>query len=508
MSSTTATSSSPHSPAAGPDEWADLVHDGACFIAGSWVHGHGPASPTFNPSNGLVLAAPAASDERQVEEAARAARHAFDKGEWSRLGPAERSALLFRLADLLERDRDRLVRLVASEVGTPISSAAQIQVDGPIAYFRWFAEAAARGPEWGGYERSLPLHHDPITSSSILVRHPAGVVAALTSYNFPIQLCAWKLGPALASGCSVVLAPSPKAILSTVAFVRLAEEAGFPPGAVNLVFGGPTVAEAVCTAPEVDMITFTGSPQVGSRIMQLAAPDLKKVVLELGGKSPNIVLPGADVGLTIASSCQRFTMNNGQACGATTRAFVPTSVFDEYVERSVAYLDSMVVGDALDPATGVGPLITQEHLVGVEGYLERAVQGGGTIVTGGRRPQALDDGYFLQPTLVTGLGNDAEIAQEELFAPVVTVMPYESVDEVVRLANASRFALNANIWGPTAEALGVARRLRSGTVTVNGGGGRRQDAPWGGPGHSGVGRDCGEEGFLEFFETQHVQWPL
>lgn len=479
----------------------------AVHLDGRWETGDGTPLVSINPATGREITVTPSSGTEQVATAIRAARHAFDEGPWSRLGPAERGALLHRLADLLQDNRDELVRVAATEIGTPVTAAPTLHVDLPAKFFRWFADAAARGPA-DGYEQPLPLDHDPVTTSSLLLRQPAGVVAAIVAYNVPIMMCAYKLGAALAAGCSTVLLTSPKAILLTSAFVRLVEEAGFPPGAVNLVFGPPSVTEQVVTAPEVDMVSFTGSAAVGTRILTLAAPTLKKVVLELGGKSPNIVLPGTDPARAVPASALRFTRNSGQACGATTRTLVPQADFDEYVERSAEFLATLTVGDPFAPDTVLGPLITAEHRDNVEGFLARARDEGARVPVGGGRPAGLDDGFFLEPTLVTGVPNSAEIAQEELFAPVGVVIPYRDTEEALRLARDVRYALNANVWGPTPEAIRFARRLRSGTVTINGGGGMRADAPWGGPGHSGIGREGGEEGLREFFEVKHIQWPL
>ncbi|MDI2031776.1 aldehyde dehydrogenase family protein [Saccharopolyspora sp. TS4A08] len=480
--------------------------EAACYIDGKWQTGEGAEIRSVDPSTEREIAVSPSASPAQVAAATAAARRAFDGGEWSRLGARERSDLLHRLADLMERDREELVRLTAIEVGSPLSGA-ELHVDGPIKVLRWYAETARRGPR-DGWEQHLPLHYDPITSSSMLLREPAGVVAAITAYNVPLVLAAWKLGPAFAAGCPAVLVPSPKAVLCTTAFVKLVEEAGFPPGAVNLVFGPPAVTEQVVGAAEVDMVSFTGSATVGSKILTLAAPSLKKVVLELGGKSPNILLPGTNVEATIKPSVLRFCRNAGQACGATTRTLVPEADFDEFVEKAASFMSGLVVGDPHNPHTMVGPLITGEHHRNVSGYLARAVEQGANVATGGGRPAGLDEGFFLEPTLLTDVDNTDEIAQEELFAPVGVVLPYREVDDAIRIANDSKYGLNANVWGPTAEAIAVARRIRSGTVTINGGGGRRDDAPWGGPGHSGIGRESGEEGFREFFEVKHVQWPL
>lgn len=477
------------------------------YVAGKWQPGEGEVIRTVDPTTGKVIAEVTGSSPRQVDDAIIAARHAFDDGEWSRLSAKDRSALLARLADLVEQHRDELVELIVTEVGSPLTLARGLQVDMPITNFRWWSDAALRGPR-DGLEEQMPLHHQPIATSSMLLREPIGVVGAITAYNYPLNLLAWKLGPAFASGCSTVVIPSPRGVLCTLALMRLIEEAGFPPGACNLVFGPPAVTEKVATSDLVDMVSFTGSVPVGAVVMSLAAGTIKKVVLELGGKSPNLILPGADLPATIAASVYRFARNAGQGCGATTRSLVPREDYDAFVEATADFMANMVVDDPHFEKTDVGPLITGEHRQRVEGYLSRAMDKGATCVTGGGRPAHLPDGYFLEPTLVTGVGNDAEICQEELFAPVSVVLPYDDVAEAISIANATRFGLNANIWGPAPQALEVARKIRSGTVTINGGGGMRPDAPWGGYRESGIGREQGEEGFREFFEVKHVQWPV
>jgi aldehyde dehydrogenase (NAD+) len=478
-----------------------------CFIDGKWQSGEGEHVRSVNPTTGQVMAETPSATDRQVSDAIASARAAFDGGEWSRLSEKDRAKLLFTLADLIERDSDELVEMIVSEVGSPITLARNLQVGMPIKYFRWHAEAALRGPR-DGLEQQLPLHHDPITTSSMLLREPVGVVAAITAYNYPINLVSWKLGPAFASGCTTVLIPSPRGLLCTVALVRLMEEAGFPAGAVNLVFGPPAVTEQVVTSDQVDMVSFTGSVPVGAKIMALASQGIKKVVLELGGKSPNIVLPGAEISDTIGPSVLRFCRNAGQGCGATTRTLVPRPDYEQFVGETAAFMRDLVVDDPHLEQTEIGPLITAEHRTRVEGFVGRALGDGGEVVVGGGTPDHHSDGFFYEPTLIASIGNDAEIAQEELFAPVGVVIPYDDPSDAIALANLTRFGLNANIWGPTADALAMARKIRSGTVTVNGGGGMRQDAPWGGYGESGVGRECGEEGYREYFEVKHVQWPV
>ncbi|NMO03074.1 aldehyde dehydrogenase family protein [Gordonia sp. TBRC 11910] len=475
------------------------------YLDGTWADGEGSSISTVSPSTGGVIAQSNAAATHQIQAALSAARRAFDGGEWSRTDGAQRRRLLHRLADLLERDRSEIAELAAHELGTPLSTGGPQHVDLPVSFFRWFADAAERGPR-DGYEQPMTIYPGTVPTSGMLLREPIGVVAAILAYNVPTLMAAFKLGGALAAGCSCVLLTSPKSILITTKFVELIDEAGFPAGAVNLVFGPPSVTEQVVSAPEVDMVSFTGSPAVGTVIQQLAAPTLKKVVLELGGKSPNIVLPGTHLSCAVPASSLRFTRNSGQACGATTRTFVPHALVDDYVAASAEFLATLPVGDPFDASTAIGPLITAEHRDRVEGYLQRAVAAGGAIPLGGKRLDS--DGFYLDATIVTGLPNSAEIAQEELFAPVGMVIGYDDVNEAIALANDSRYALNATVWGPTPDAIDVARKIRSGTVAVNGGGPMRPDAPWGGPGYSGIGREGGEEGLREFFEVKHVQWPL
>jgi aldehyde dehydrogenase (NAD+) len=478
-----------------------------CYVDGKWVEGAGDLIRTISPLTGEVLAETPAADSALVAAALTSARRAFDGGAWSQVPADERGRMLAKLADLLERDREEIARLAAIELGTPVMIGGTLHVDLPVGLFRWFAEAATRGPR-GGIEEHLPLHHTPILSSSMLLREPVGVVAAVVAFNVPIYMMGYKVGGALAAGCSVVLLTSPKAVLLTTKAVQLIEEAGFPAGAVNFVFGPPEITEQVVSADEVNLVTFTGSAAVGSKIAALAAPRFKRLVLELGGKSPNLLLPGTDVAGAVPASSLRFTRNTGQACGATTRIFVPRGDVDEYIDASAAFLATLPVGDPLDPATALGPLITAEHVGVVEGYLERARAEGALTPIGGGRPAGFSAGAFFEATLVTGASNSAEISREELFAPVGVVIPYDDVDEAIRMANDSRYALNANVWGPTSDAIDVARRIRSGNVTINGGSAMRPDVPWGGPGDSGIGREGGEEGYREFFELKHVQWPV
>lgn len=476
------------------------------YIDGAWHPGRGSEFASVDPATETVLARHRQADTEQVIAAVTAARRSFDAGAWRTTDPEQRAKVLRRLADLIEENADELVDLVVSEVGSPITLTRALQVGQPSVNFRWFADAAERGPR-GGYREHLPGIRGPLSSESVLVREPIGVVSAIVPYNYPLNMISWKVAPALAAGCSVVLLPSPRGALTALAFMRLADEAGLPPGVLNLVLGGPEAGEVLSSHPDVDMVSFTGSSVVGSAVMAQAAATHKKVVLELGGKSPNILLPSADLAAAVGPSILRFCRNAGQGCGATTRILVPEDRLDEFLELAAEFIETSVpTGDPTDERTEVGPLISAEHLARVRGYLDRAVATGARVAVEGERPTG--PGFFLPPTLVTGVDNSAEICQEELFAPVAVVLPYRTVDEAIAIANDSPYGLNASVFGDLDDALSVADRLDTGTVAINGGGPMRADVPWGGSKRSGTGVEMGEDGFAEFFRIKHLNWQV
>lgn len=476
-----------------------------CLIDGVWEAGEGEEIVVLNPTTETVLHRLAGASVGQVDRATAAARRTYVDGHWSRMAPRERSRRMHHLVDLFEARRSEFADLIVDEVGTPIRITHNLQIQFAIDVLRWFADKAASGPR-GGFEELLDLHKLPIASASMLVREPAGVVAAITAYNNPLLLLGRKLGPALAAGCTMVVMPSPRAPLSTIAFMELLADADLPKGTVNLVVGGVEVGRRLSESPDVDVVSFTGSHKVGSQVMRQAAGTLKRVTLELGGKSPNIILPGADLGVAVPPSLLRFCLNSGQGCGCTTRTLVARGSYDEYVERSRDSLGKLVVGDPRDEKTDLGPLIRAEQRDFVQGHVDRALSEGARIEAGTQVGHA--QGYFVDPLVIGGVTNDSDIAQTELFGPVGVVIPFDDIEEAIRIANHSSFGLNANIWGKTSQAIDVARRIRSGTVTINGGGGMRPDVPWGGYGYSGLGREGGEDGFLEYLETKHIQWPI
>jgi aldehyde dehydrogenase (NAD+) len=492
-------------PRLSPDA-VDLAAGPSTYVDGAWVDSDGTRLDAVDPSTGLVVGATTTTGPVDVERAVAAARAAFDDGPWSTSTPRTRSALLRRLAEEVERHQEAFAEIGTLEVGTPLTLSRAMHAASPAAFFHWYADVALRGP-MGGYEEGLGVQGAPAPAVSTLYREPIGVVAAITAYNSPLLITAFKVGAALAAGCTVVLMPSPSTVSVAVAFLRCVEAAGFPPGVVNLVTGGPDVGQALTTAPGVDLVTFTGSVGVGRSVLRQATDSLKRVVLELGGKSPNLVLPSADLERVVPASITRYTRNTGQACGATTRTIVPRALYDEYAQRAQTFMAGLVVGDPWQPETDLGPLVSERHRASVLGYVERALDGG-AVVEAGDVAAGPDRGWFMGPVLLGAVSHHAEIAQEELFGPVGVLLPYDTLDEGIAICNSTRFGLNANVWGAPIDALPVSRRLKAGTVTINGGGLDRPEAPWPGVGESGFGVDRGMDGFQEFFRLRHVQLAL
>ncbi len=475
------------------------------YINGEWTDPGGEPIEAIDPYTEATLAQPAGADLQQVNAAVGAARRCFDDGAWSDLTPATRSQILHGICDAMADHREQFAQLMVMEGGMAISLARMMQQITED-HFRWYCDAAARGPR-GGWEYTLPMQQGPVPAMTIMRQEPIGVVAAITPYNIPVMGAVWKVIGALAAGCTTVLLPSPRAQLTSQLFAKLLAEADVPAGAFNFIGGEAAVGQALSEHPDVDMITFTGSDRVGSSVMAQGAKTIKRVVLELGGKSPNIVMPGADIASVVPPSVLRFCRNSGQGCGATTRTFVHESQYDQYVAHTREFFATMPVGNPWDEGTIITPLIRAEHRDRVEGFVDRALAAGGTIEAGGGRPDE-PHGFFMNATMVGAVGNGSEIAQEELFGPVGVIIAYNDIDEMIREANDSRYGLNANIWGPTPEAIDVARRIRSGGVTVNGGSPQRADVAFGGYKSSGLGREMGEEGFGEFFEIKSIQFPL
>lgn len=464
-----------------------------------------PAGETwdvYNPATEQVIATVGGASLDQVDEAVTAAREAFPA--WSALSGEERSRYIHRFADVLEKAADRLLPSIVNEVGTPVSLAEYLQVKMAVdEHLRWAAEAAKtdRTIHLGEYDKPVPTMSD-------VVYEPVGVVAAITGYNYPLNLAIFKFGAALAAGCTVVLLPSPRTPLTTLFLGDLIREAGLPPGVMNVVIGGADVGKRLSSHPGVDRVSFTGSDGVGAKIMEQAAANLAGVTLELGGKSPNIVLPGVDVQKIAVEMHLRWSRNGGQGCAALARLLVHEAVYDEFLEAGASAFDQMVVGDPWDRATNIGPMIRPDHQARVQGYIDGSIAEGGKKLLEVAKPLP-ERGWFVNPVLLGNLPHDARAVQEEIFGPVAVILPFKDTEESIRLANDTAYGLAANVWcDDPVEARRVAERIRAGTVWINGGGAMRPDAPFGGYGKSGVGRELGEWGMREYLEVKHIQWRI
>jgi len=477
--------------------WVPTVRD--LTIDGRPVAGAGPEIEAVNPATEQVTATVATAGRAQVDDAVTAARRAFPA--WAAASPAERGAALHRLADVMERHSERLAAAIVNEVGTPIAFAEIMQVKLGITHLRWQAEAAL-------VDRTVDLGewHDPVPTRSEVAYRPVGVVACITGYNYPLNLAIFKFGAALAAGCTAVLLPSPRTPLTTLWLGELFREAEIPAGVLNVVLGGPEVGQHLTGHPGVDRVSFTGSDAVGAKIMEQAAAGLKGVTLELGGKSPNILLPGVDAAGLAKDIHLRWARNGGQGCAALARLLVHESLVDEFLGASKEAFTALKVGDPWDRSVNIGPMIRPDHRARVQSYIDGALADGGEIVLSLDSPLP-DRGYFVNPVVIGGLPHSARAVQEEIFGPVAVLVPFADEDEAVRLANDTAYGLAANIFTPDVEhGRALAARLRSGTVWINGGGNMRPDAPFGGFGRSGVGREIGEWGVREYLEVQHVQW--
>ncbi len=458
---------------------------------------------SIDPSTGEEVARlpkPTAKDARRAIEAA---RKAADAGTWSGMSPEARRDALMRVCDLLDERQALLAELEAREAGLTIRNASG-SAWAAIAYGRELIDIAAKVPP----VEPLPHNEFPTPHQSLLVREPYGVATAIVPFNQPLNLAAWKLFPALATGNTVVLKSSPFAASSLAELARAFHEAELPPGVLNVIHGGGAdVGEELVTNPMVDRVAFTGSTETGRRIMALAASTVKKVTLELGGKSPVLVLDDADLDLAIAGILWGVYLHSGQVCQAGSRVFVPAALHDEIVERIVGAATQLHVGPAMSWETDLGPLVSQQQLQRVERYVELGRKDGATLVCGGHRltDDGLADGNFFAPTVFTDVPNESRIAQEEIFGPVLSILRYDRVDDAVRMANETIYGLAAAIWSADVpRALQVARRIQAGTIWINDHHLLVPTAPYAGMKQSGMGTELGETGVLEYLRAKHV----
>jgi gamma-glutamyl-gamma-aminobutyraldehyde dehydrogenase len=487
----------------GSTDWramSDAIHvPSRLFVDGGWRDaGSGDVRPVISPRDGRELAAVAWADAADVDRAVAAARRAFDEGPWPRLAARERGRLLCRLADLVDTHRAELALLVSLEMGKPVRDSFGIELRALVGCLRYYGELADKTAG------EIPPTDDG--ELALVTREPAGVVAAVVPWNFPLTLAGWKVGPALAAGCTVVLKTAEQSPLSMPRVAELAMEAGFPPGVLNVLTGdGHVVGRRLGEHPDVDVLTFTGSTEVGRHFLRYSADsNLKRVHLELGGKSPNIVLPdAADLDAAAETAAWAIFFNSGEMCTAGSRLVVHEKVADRVLEHVVDAAARWFPADPLDPATRMGPLVSADHLARVARLLDRGLAQGGRLLTGGHEVLGETGGSFFAPTIVTDLASDNVLVREEIFGPVLSVQVVDSEQEAVRVAGDTPFGLAAGLWtADLGAAHRVSRALRAGTVWVNCYEEGDMNVPFGGVKLSGFGRDKSRHALDEYTDLK------
>ncbi|RAY12636.1 betaine-aldehyde dehydrogenase [Actinomadura craniellae] len=476
------------------------------FIGGQWVEAvSGRTFATPDPATGETLAHVAEGDAADIDRAVAAARRAFEEGPWSRMTASERGRLIWKIGDLILEHTDELARLESLDNGKPFTVAQAADVPLAADLFHYMAGWATK-IEGNTIDISVP-YMPGASFHSYTLREPVGVVGQIIPWNFPLLMAAWKLGPALATGNCVVLKPAEQTPLTALRLAELIAEAGIPDGVVNVVPGyGETAGARLAAHPGVDKVAFTGSTEVGKQIVQAAAGNLKKLTLELGGKSPNIVFEDAADG-AVAGAANAIFFNHGQCCVAGSRLFVHRSRFDEVVEGVADIAKTIKLGPGLDPGTQMGPLVSDEQLRRVTGYLESGRVAGATTVVGGGRHG--DRGYFVEPTVITGTRADMQIVREEIFGPVVVAEPFSDLDEIAAQANDTEYGLGAGIWTrDISKAHALAKKIRAGTVWINCYNVFDAALPFGGYKQSGWGREMGHEALNAYTEVKAVTTQL
>ena len=480
-----------------------VSHPRKMLINGQWVNAQsGKTFSTYNPATGEVMAEVAEGDKADIALAVKAARKAFEQGSWRKMTPSDRGKLLWRLADLLESNLEEFAQLESLDNGKPLTIARVADVPLAVDLFRYMAGWSTKIEG-----NSIPISVPYMPGSQFLaytLREPVGVVGQIIPWNFPLLMAAWKLGPALAVGCTIVMKPAEQTPLSALRLGELFIEAGFPEGVVNIVPGyGETAGAALAAHPDVDKIAFTGSTEVGKLIVNAATGNLKKVTLELGGKSPSVVLPDADLETGIPGVASAIFFNHGQCCAAGSRLYVEKNIFDKVVSGVADQAKQIKVGPGLDPTTQMGPLVSDEQQHRVLGYLESGFAEGAQAVAGGKRSG--DKGYFVEPTVLVNTNSTMKVIQEEIFGPVVCAEPFTDVEDVIAKANDNIYGLAAAVWTKDlSKGHRIAAQLRAGTVWINCHNVFDASLPFGGYKQSGWGREMGHEALNLYTEVKSV----
>ncbi|HLR01747.1 MAG TPA: betaine-aldehyde dehydrogenase [Virgibacillus sp.] len=471
------------------------------YIDGQWITASsGAVRSIINPFNQEVIAHVTESDETDAQKAIKAARHAFDHGDWPHLPAIDRSRVLYTIAELIVRDKEELAELESLDTGKTLEES-RTDMEDIANVFRYYAEIAGKD---GGEIIDSPIPN----STSKLIREPVGVCGQITPWNYPLLQASWKLAPALAAGNTLIMKPSEITPLTSIKVFELMEEAGVPKGVINLVLGpGNPVGSELSKHKDVDLISFTGGIETGKQIMQDATSNMKKIAFELGGKNPNIIFADADFDTAVDQAMNAVFFHAGQVCSAGTRLIVEESIHDRFIDRLVELVRSIKLGNGFDDTTQMGPLISKEHLDKVIDYVESGRKEGATVAVGGQCPEdaELASGFFYLPTVLTGCTTDMDVVQNEGFGPVITVETFSTEEEAVKLANDSIYGLSGGVFtNDLAKAERCVNKMRMGTVWINDVNLYFPEAPWGGYKQSGIGRELGTTGLEEYQELKHI----